>query len=69
MPSAERARKGVDQALLLLFDFGDGVGVEKLTQVGFAKQFTELILVDSERLGRGARPAGRRRRRGSWRRS
>ena len=43
--------EGIDEALLLLFDFGDGVGVEEFAEIGFAEQLAELVLVDGEGLG------------------
>ena len=42
---------GIDEALLLLFDLGYGVAVEKLAQIGFAEQLAELVLIDGEGLG------------------
>ena len=51
MPSAERARVVSVRACKLLFDFGDGVGVEQFAQVGVAEQIAELLLIDGERLG------------------
>jgi hypothetical protein len=38
------------QALSRLFDFGDCVGVEQFAEIGFAKEFAELVLVDGEGL-------------------
>ena len=67
------------QALRRLFDFGDGIGIEQLAQIGLAQQFAQLVLIDGE----GLRAAlGQRRvavidevghvaeeqRRGKWRR-
>ncbi len=38
------------EALGSFFNLGDGVGIEQLAQVGFAKQFAQLILVDGQSL-------------------
>ena len=40
----------LNQALRSLFDLSDGVSIEKLSQVGLAEKFAQLILVDGEGL-------------------
>ena len=42
---------GFGEALRRLFDFGDGVGIEQLAEVGLAEEFAKLILIDGESLG------------------
>ena len=47
-----------EQPLQLLLDFGDGVCIEQLAQIGITQQVAKLVLVDGQRL----RPAlGQRR--------
>ena len=51
MNSVCRARAPVlRKTLRSLFHFRDGVGIEQLTQIGFAQQLAQLILIDGERL-------------------
>ena len=42
---------GFDEALRCFFDLGDGVGIEKFTEVGLADEFAKLVLVDRQSLG------------------
>ena len=40
-----------NKALGRFFYFGNSVGIEEFTEVGFSEQLAELILVDGEGLG------------------
>ena len=51
MHSIERADAlRFHERLQLLFDFGNSLSIQKLTQIGIAKQVTQLILIDRQRL-------------------
>ena len=49
------------EALRGLFDFGDGVEIEQLAQIGLAEKLAKLVLIDGEGLGAALRKRRRRR--------
>ena len=40
----------IGEALRNLFHFADGIRIKQFAQVGFAQQFTQLVLIDGEGL-------------------